>query len=198
MILLDTEGLNSTERSTNTDIKIFSLAVILSSVFIYNSIGVINENTIEDLSLVGKLSENITISNREGVVDYSEFFPQFNWVLRDFYHDLEGMTPDEYLEKSLQEQDSISDDAWRKNMIRQSIVKYFKDRHCYTFIRPVTEESKLAHIEDIDYSELKQEFRESVNSFLNNIRSSCALKPKHFNGKPLNSTMFLGFVMEFV
>jgi hypothetical protein len=36
VILMDTEGLGSTERSTNTDIKIFSLAVLLSSHFVFN------------------------------------------------------------------------------------------------------------------------------------------------------------------
>lgn len=35
-VLLDTEGLGSTERTTNTDIKIFSLSILLSSLFIYN------------------------------------------------------------------------------------------------------------------------------------------------------------------
>ena len=36
MILIDTEGLASTERSTNIDIKIFSLSILLASLFIYN------------------------------------------------------------------------------------------------------------------------------------------------------------------
>lgn len=30
-----------------------------------------------------------------------EFFPQFYWVLRDFSLDLKGMSPQEYLEKTL-------------------------------------------------------------------------------------------------
>jgi GTPase Era involved in 16S rRNA processing len=36
MLLIDTEGLASTERSTNIDIKIFTLSILLSSFFIYN------------------------------------------------------------------------------------------------------------------------------------------------------------------
>ena len=36
MLLMDTEGLASTERSTNVDIKIFSLSILLSSIFLYN------------------------------------------------------------------------------------------------------------------------------------------------------------------
>jgi len=51
-VLLDTEGLGSTERSTNTDTKIFSLCILLSSLFIFNSIGPINEQAIEDLVVI--------------------------------------------------------------------------------------------------------------------------------------------------
>ncbi len=44
LIIMDTEGLNSVrinyiylERDVNVDLKIFSLSILLSSVFIYNS-----------------------------------------------------------------------------------------------------------------------------------------------------------------
>ena len=51
-VLLDTEGLGSSERTTNTDIKIFSLSILLSSLFMYNCLGTISEYTLEDLDLV--------------------------------------------------------------------------------------------------------------------------------------------------
>jgi hypothetical protein len=35
-ILLDTEGLNSTDRCFDADIKIFSLSILLSSTFVFN------------------------------------------------------------------------------------------------------------------------------------------------------------------
>lgn len=35
-ILLDTEGLNSTDRSLDLDVKIFSLSILLSSIFVFN------------------------------------------------------------------------------------------------------------------------------------------------------------------
>ena len=35
-LLLDTEGLGSTDREFETDIKIFSLSILLSSTFVYN------------------------------------------------------------------------------------------------------------------------------------------------------------------
>ena len=61
MVLIDTEGLASTERSTNVDIKIFALTILLASLFIYNQMGPITENSLEDLALVANLSSHISI-----------------------------------------------------------------------------------------------------------------------------------------
>ena len=59
MLIIDTEGLNSVQRDINIDIKIFSLSILLSSVFIYNSIGHIDERALENMSLVLNLSNSI-------------------------------------------------------------------------------------------------------------------------------------------
>ena len=46
LIIIDTEGLNSVQRDINIDVKIFALSVLLSSVFIYNSLGHIDEKAL--------------------------------------------------------------------------------------------------------------------------------------------------------
>lgn len=55
MILMDTEGLFSSERTTEVDLKIFALTVLLSSSLVYNQMGPINESTLNDLHLVANL-----------------------------------------------------------------------------------------------------------------------------------------------
>ncbi len=60
-ILLDTEGLGSTDREFETDIKIFALSILLSSTFVFNQIGHINEQSIEDLSVVVRLTNELRI-----------------------------------------------------------------------------------------------------------------------------------------
>ena len=45
-LLIDTEGIGSVEEDTNHDVKIFLLAMLMSSYFIYNSVG-----TIDDMAL---------------------------------------------------------------------------------------------------------------------------------------------------
>ena len=139
-VLLDTEGLGSTERTTNTDIKIFSIAILLSSLFIYNWIGTISEYTLEDLDLVCNLTEHIHVnkSKSESGLEFHQFFPSFLWVLRDFYHVLDpGYTPRDYLESCLEQVSGSTEDIMRKNKIRESITRFFKDRDWYTLIRPL-------------------------------------------------------------
>lgn len=57
--------------------KIFSLAVLLSTTFVYNSFGSIDETALQTLSLVLNLVNSID-------KDSSSTRPQFIWVVRDF------------------------------------------------------------------------------------------------------------------
>ena len=85
---IDTEGLGSTSRSSTHDSRIFALALLLSSYFVYNSRGVIDGQAIEDLSLVTNLtqvihakSSDIGNGNNDGS-SLAQFFPTFLWIVR--------------------------------------------------------------------------------------------------------------------
>jgi hypothetical protein len=62
-------------------------------------------------------------------------------------------------------------------------------------IRPVSDESKLAHVDDLKYEELKSDFRKEVANFVKEVKKK--LKPKSINGKTLNSSMFLALALEY-
>jgi hypothetical protein len=66
VIVLDTEGIGGTESNSQYDARIFSLALLLCSSLIYNSMGSIDEAAISNLSFVAQLSQHIHISNKEG------------------------------------------------------------------------------------------------------------------------------------
>ena len=73
------------------DAKIFALALLLSSYFIYNSVGSIDESALNSLSLVVELTKHIkTKSEKEAGGDtetgenFAQYFPNFLWVVRDF------------------------------------------------------------------------------------------------------------------
>ena len=59
--LMDSEGLGGVDKSQNYDVKIFTLATLLSSFLIYNQVGVIDEQAITNISVVTQLAKNIQI-----------------------------------------------------------------------------------------------------------------------------------------
>ena len=59
IIVLDSEGLSAIDVDSNHDSWVFSLIMLLSSVFLYNSVGAIDETALENLSLIINLTKNI-------------------------------------------------------------------------------------------------------------------------------------------
>jgi len=59
VIICDSEGLAGIDEDNNHDMRIFSLAMLISSYFVYNSMGQIDENAISNLSLVINLTKHI-------------------------------------------------------------------------------------------------------------------------------------------
>lgn len=82
-------------------------------------------------------------------------------------------------------------------MIREAITKHFKDRDCFTFIRPVADEAKLAHVDSLKWEELKSEFRRQVTAFVKEVKKRVSAKPKAVEGKLLNANMFLQLALEY-
>ena len=62
IIVIDTEGIGALDEDQTHDTRIFTLAILCSSCFIYNSTGSIDENAIQNLSLVVNLTKHIQLS----------------------------------------------------------------------------------------------------------------------------------------
>jgi hypothetical protein len=90
VIFMDTEGLGDCNKDENNDVRIFLLAVLISSHCIFNCTGAIDNSMIEQLGLVTEMSQRIQLSNgvNPGSVDpkeYQAFFPALTVLVRDFY-----------------------------------------------------------------------------------------------------------------
>jgi hypothetical protein len=166
VLVVDTEGLGAVSATDTHDARIFSLALLLSSMFLYNSKGAIDQPAINNLSLVANISEHIRTSTAQGggnnhkVGDLSDFFPAFLWVVRDFCLDLvteqgEPLQPDEYLENALRPMPGVPPE---KNKVRESLTRFFKDRGCVTMVRPCDDEATLKSLNTHNNNHLKPEF----------------------------------------
>ena len=204
---MDTEGLGALDEDSNHDVRIFSLAILLSSFFLYNSVGSIDENALSSLSLVINLTRHIQLK-AQGVSqedidpeEYSQYFPSFMWVVRDFalqLVDLEGepITSKEYLEKALQPQKGFSDGVEQKNRIRRMLKSFFKERDCCTMIRPLTKEENLQSLEKIPIEELRPEFVEQFMGLRRQVINR--IKAKVMHGKKLSGDMLYNLAGSYV
>ncbi|XP_072505101.1 guanylate-binding protein 1-like isoform X2 [Notamacropus eugenii] len=188
LVLLDTEGLGDVEKGDNkNDTWIFTLAVLLSSTLVYNSMGTINQQAMDQLHYVTELSERIksksapNIDEAENSSDFVTFFPDFVWTVRDFTLELEmngkPITSDEYLEIALKPKKGKPEEVRMFNLPRQCICQFFPKKKCFIFDRP-TERKKLSQLEKLHDSELEPEFVEQVESF-------CSYIFQHSNVKTL-------------
>ena len=87
LLIVDTEGIGAFDEDQNHDTRIFMLAILLSSYFIYNSMGSIDENALNNINLVVNLTKNLQVRSSDSQLDVDEaqeYFPSFLWLIRDF------------------------------------------------------------------------------------------------------------------
>lgn len=182
------------------------MAILVSSYFIYNSVGSIDENALQNLSLVINLTKHIHLKSHANNDDidpeeYAPYFPTFMWVIRDFALQLvdqegETISSKDYLEKALAGQKGFSESVENKNRIRRLLKSYFKERDCCTMIRPLTEEDQLQNLEKMELDELRAEFVEQVMQLRRKVLNR--VKPKTLNGQPLNGEMLFDLLHAYV
>jgi len=167
--------------------------------FILNSFGNIDENSINSLSFILNISRTIKLNqnNYDASTNPDElaaYFPSLLWLLRDFSLKLEDsqgntITAKQYLENALQLQKGYSDAVEEKNKVRKLITSYFKERDCFSMVRPVENEKDLQNLQTLEDSEIRKEFIEQAQMLRNKVFRK--VKPKIFNNKILSGSMLI-------
>ncbi|XP_032159168.1 guanylate-binding protein 1-like [Mustela erminea] len=207
LVLLDTEGLGDVEKGNNqNDSWIFALAILLSSTFVYNSMGTINQQAMDQLHYVTELSDRIRAKSSpnangfEDSADFMSFFPDFVWTLRDFSLDLEvnglPITADEYLENSLKLKRGTTESDHNFNLPRLCIRKFFPKKKCFIFDRP-THRKKLGQLETLHDNELDSEFVQQTALFCSYIFSNSKTKTLS-GGIQINGPRLENLVLTYV
>ncbi|XP_070259506.1 guanylate-binding protein 7-like isoform X2 [Myotis yumanensis] len=187
LVLLDTEGLGDVEKGdSKNDSWIFALAVLLSSMFVYNSMSTINHQALEQLHYVTKLTKLIRTKSSlisaevDDSAEFVSFFPDFVWVVRDFMLELKldgrTITEDEYLEHALKLVPGKDPKIQKSNMPREYIRKFFPRQKCFTFDRPTTDRKLLLHMEEVSENQLVCSFQEQSKNFCNYIFTEAKTK----------------------
>ena len=202
--LIDTEGLGAYDEEINHDSKIFLIAVLISSLFIYNSFGAIDENQVSNLSFVLDLSKTIKIKSvaiEDNEEELAKYFPTLLWLLRDFSLKLEDkngnvITEKQYLENALRELSGLTNSIEEKNRVRNLIRAYFPERDCFVMVRPTENEQDLQNLQNLPDNKFRKEFLEQSKIFKNKVLKKT--KPKRLNGKVLTGAMLVEFVQNII
>ncbi|XP_067901705.1 guanylate-binding protein 2-like [Heterodontus francisci] len=206
MVLLDTEGLGDVEKGDEgNDTKLFALAVLLSSMFVYNSRGTIDQQALQDINFVTELTKIIRTNSKiedDHGEDFMKYFPGFVWTVRDFTLQLKyfgkQITPNEYLETALELKKGSDEKVQRFNLPRQCIRYYFPSRHCFVFDCPGNKHV-LQNIETVDDSKLEPDFVKSCNEFCDFIYKKAEKKTvPGSGGKMVTGAMFTHLLNTYV
>ena len=206
--LIDTEGLGAYDEEINHDSKIFLIAILISSLFIYNSFGTIDEVALNNLSLILNLSKSLKIRNtstslntNDDEEEMAKYFPSLLWILRDFalkLEDSEGnvITAKQYLDNALMEQKGSTESIEEKNLVRKMIKTYFLERDCFPMVRPVENERDLQKLQTLSDERIRPEFLRQSEMLRNKIYMK--IKPKNFNGKILSGQMLINLLESII
>uniref|UniRef100_A0A5F9C1Z6 GB1/RHD3-type G domain-containing protein n=1 Tax=Oryctolagus cuniculus TaxID=9986 RepID=A0A5F9C1Z6_RABIT len=180
LVLLDTEGLGDVEKGDpKNDSWIFALAVLLSSAFVYNSLGTINHQALEQLYFVTELTELIRARSSppsdevEDSAEFVSFFPDFVWAVRDFTLELnlkgQPITEDEYLENALKLIPETNARIQNSNKPRKCIRYFFPERKCFVFDWPTNDKNVLVHMDKVPEDQLELNFKVQSEKFCSYI-----------------------------
>uniref|UniRef100_A0A8C0WPP0 GB1/RHD3-type G domain-containing protein n=1 Tax=Castor canadensis TaxID=51338 RepID=A0A8C0WPP0_CASCN len=168
LVLLDTESLGDVEKN---DSWIFALAVLLSSTFVYNSMGTINHQALEQLHYVTELTQLIRTKcspkpdEVEDSAEFVSFFPDFVWAVRDFTLELKldghDITEDEYLENALK----FKQGTVINSTLFKCIRYFFPVRKCFVFDWPTSDKKLLCHMENVTENQLEWNFQVQTKNF---------------------------------
>ncbi|XP_038600918.1 guanylate-binding protein 1-like [Tachyglossus aculeatus] len=207
LVLLDTEGLGDVEKEDpKNDTWIFALAVLLSSTFVYNSMGTISQPAMDQLHYVSELTEHIrtraepSLDGVDGSVEFVSFFPDFVWTVRDFILELKlnghPITEDQYLENALKLKKGTDEKTKLFNLPRRCIQQFFPTKKCFVFPQPATGKN-LLKLEELRENDLESEFVEQAERFCSYIFQHAEAKTIQ-GGIVINGTRLESLVMTYV
>lgn len=203
LLLLDSEGIDAYDQTGTYSTQIFSLAVLLSSMFIYNQMGGIDEAALDRLSLVTQMTKHIRVrasGGRSTASELGSFSPIFVWLLRDFYLDLvednRKITPRDYLELALRPVQGSGRDIAAKNEIRDSIRALFPDRECFTLARPLNDEEDLKRLDQISLDKLRPVFKSGLDALTKFVFERT--RPKQLGATVMTGPILVGITESYL
>lgn len=213
ILILDTEGLASPERSNDYDQKIYGLAMALSSIMVFNSGPTMNREGLSLLSMASDIMSKMVIqspgkNDNTCVLSPSEFVPSLYWIMRDAValefcnpsNPEQQWTPTDQLKHSIMLYDqghpksttSLSNIFFAENGSNGAEVK------CFPLLKPSGNQKTLLNLELMHDEVLTPDFVKQCNFLVQEIAQHCIKKPKAIEGNVLAADLVIQMLDKFV
>lgn len=96
------------------------------------------------------------------------------------------------MDKALTEQEGLSEDIETKNHIRWSLKQFFRNRTCFSLVRPLEDEEKLQKLNEQEFTSLRPEFQNQVLLLRKMVYNDMFVKK--INGKDISGYMLAGLI----
>ncbi|XP_068736206.1 guanylate-binding protein 6-like isoform X3 [Montipora capricornis] len=202
VVLLDSEGIDSTTGESFDDHQIFTLTVLLASVLIYNSQGVPTRNDVEKLDFIVKLSKRIQVRSTvsgpsqsrlaEDNEIFHKTFPQFVWLLRDVTQDIPEDCKDikEYFLKKV-----FKDHPGQQ--VSESILRLFAGFEAFSLPPPTTDKETMKSLNQ-KKSEVNQLFLDDLKKFKSLMKRTLSPKGSFNDGEFVTGEGLAALVVLYV
>jgi hypothetical protein len=181
------------------DLNLFVLALLASSLFIYNTKGTIDASALDGLHLAARVGEDLVKDPKE-MDTFAQHCPHFLWAIRDHHLELEidgkSVTADGYLEHCLKGKENNEPNVKSYNAYRDVLKKCFPQRHCIVFPHPPKEMKNLNKLDKLDDSDLALEFTKATDEFITFVKNTA--KPKQVKGAELSGHGFAVMMKNFL
>ena len=179
-LVFDSEGTRSLSQTADGDSKLIGLSLLLSSVFIFNSTGNIDESALASLAVYASVARSVR-GDDESLYEA----PELIWTLRDFHLEVQtedgrSITPDEYLDNILKVPG---------NEARRLLITEFPNRHLFPFARPVEKDTDFLKFSSLSTSDLAPAFQTQLIEFRKLLEKTS--KTKKIAGHAMGGLSFL-------
>ena len=200
VLLVDTQGIDSTNSTEVVGNKLMSITALLSSYFIYNSKRIPNSVDVEKLRVCCLISSSVLgCVTKKGVLQVSKrFFPHFLWLLRDVHLQMTDkggnpLEPTEYLHRCV----FSTKDEKQSFEAAKLICNFFSSLECRTLCQPSNVPDILHNIFH-QQERLRPKFSHELSNVLEYIKESICCKRSIDGSACINGVALTELVSTFV
>eukprot|EP01084_Bolivina_argentea_P033527 61990_1 len=182
ILIFDCEGTGYHQAKKQHDMQLMIITLLLSSYFIYNTIGTFDADALDELEFVTELTDCIKVKpNDEDGNGLEYILPKFMWLLRDSHLEatINGKTvpvKEYFTKKVLKYERGKSKDVQRRQTIRSIFMETFTSYDAFKLPHPHSDTNVLKTLGTIKRDKLEPQFNKQLDIFCKKVMCEAKCK----------------------